>query len=463
MIDNKLFELLNSFTGVEKRAFSKYLQSPYFNHRKDVLRFWDFVLSQTGKDFSSAAAFRYIYPSEQWAPLKWRQIQSYLHQHAENFLAQRAAEQLPLLSDLYLAPIYRQKKLPKSLDYVLRRAQAQLDKTPADLQYYYHQYRLESEKYVSFESQTRTQGNNLADISRAFDIFACSSKLRLACLMESHRAVFNTDYDTDLLQAMLPVLEKKEWLDIPIVALYFYGYKALNNGNENDFQAFRREIERLPANFPEEEKRTFLLLAINFCIRRLNSGEQYYVREAFNFYKVGLETAALFENGYLGRFGFKNIVALGLNLSEHAWVADFIEQYAPFLEPKHRDAHRDYNLAKVYYAQKKYEKAMPLLARVDESDLLLNLDSRIMLLKMYYETKEWDAMDALMASFKVLLLRKKKVVGYHQTYYLNAIRYFKKLTQLNFLDKAAVQKLEQEVRSNGALIEKGWILEKLGA
>ncbi|MCY7330670.1 MAG: hypothetical protein LH618_19110 [Saprospiraceae bacterium] len=51
---------------------------------------------------------------------------------------------------------------------------------------------------------------------------------------------------------------------------------------------------------------------------------------------------------------------------------------------------------------------MPLLAQAGESDLLLNLDSRVMLLKIYYETGEWDALDALLASFRVLLLRKKK-------------------------------------------------------
>jgi hypothetical protein len=51
-----------------------------------------------------------------------------------------------------------------------------------------------------------------------------------------------------------------------------------------------------------------------------------------------------------------------------------------------------------------HREAMPLLARVDESDLFLNIDSRFLLLKMYYETGEWDALDALIASFKILLL-----------------------------------------------------------
>jgi hypothetical protein len=106
---------------------------------------------------------------------------------------------------------------------------------------------------------------------------------------------------------------------------------------------------------------------------------------------------------------------------------------------------------------------MPLLARVDESDLLLNLDSRIMLLKMYYETDELDALDALIGSFKVLLLRKKKVIGYHQTHYLNTLRYLQKLTKLNFLDKKAVEKLRNEVQENKALIERNWILERLAS
>jgi len=60
------------------------------------------------------------------------------------------------------------------------------------------------------------------------------------------------------------------------------------------------------------------------------------------------------------------------------------------------------------FTKKDYRRAMPLLAQAGESDLLLNLDSRVRLLKMYHETGEWDALDALLASFRVLLLRKKK-------------------------------------------------------
>ena len=104
---------------------------------------------------------------------------------------------------------------------------------------------------------------------------------------------------------------------------------------------------------------------------------------------------------------------------------------------------------------------MPLLARVGENDLLLNLDSRVMLLKMYYETEELDALDALLASFKVLLLRKKKVIGYHSAHYLNTLRYIQKLVRLNKNDKKATATFQAEIVANKSVIEKEWLLEQV--
>ncbi|HNL40530.1 MAG TPA: hypothetical protein PKH43_15370, partial [Saprospiraceae bacterium] len=169
----------------------------------------------------------------------------------------------------------------------------------------------------------------------------------------------------------------------------------------------------------------------------------------------------LLENGLLSRFAFKNIVALGLRLEHFDWVGQFIEQYAPLLEEKYRNPNRLYNLARLHYARKQYQMAMPLLARVDESDLMLNLDSRVMLLKMYYETGEWDALDALIASFRIFLLRKKKSLGYHQAHYLNIIRFVQKLTRLRHNDRQAVAALRQTVQQQPALIEREWLLEML--
>lgn len=453
MTDNKLFELINTLTAVEKRECTAFLKSPYHNRREDVLQLWKRCTTAGKKSQQDTSSVVLESAAQQ------RHVQSLLLLQIEAFLAQRSYEQTPLLSDLHLSPMYRQKGLVKHLDHLFRRAEERLLRMPRDTTHYHLHFQLEWEKYAALESQTRSRGNNLAAVHHALDVYLIGSKLRLACLMESHRAVFNTAYDTTFLPALLAFLPESTLCAVPIIALYYHCYQALTSGKEEEFRAFRRELEDQNALLPTEERRAFLLLAVNYCIRQINTGDARYIREVFDLYRVGLETGVLLENGKLGRFAYKNIVAAGLKVKEFDWVEDFIVRYEPHLEEKHRAANRDYNLAKLYFSKKDYRRAMPLLAQVGESDLLLNLDSRVMLLKMYYEIGEWDALDALLASFRVLLLRKKKVIGYHQSHYLNTVRYIQKLSRVNLNDKAAVAAFRTEVEKNKAVIEKDWLLE----
>ncbi|MDX1910813.1 MAG: hypothetical protein SFV22_04970 [Saprospiraceae bacterium] len=461
MIDNKLFELYKSFNSVEKRECATYLKSAYHNRRDDVWRLWELLPQKKSAGLSAETLFEAIYPGRRFQDAQWRHLQSFLTVCMEQFLAQRAWEKTPLLADLHLAPVYREKNLQKPLEHTLRRAAERMDKMPRDPTYYHYRYLLEWERYnTALLQQGRSQPYNLEAVNRAFDVYTSANKLRLACLMESHRAVFQVEYDQTFLPDLLHFLEKSDLLNVPLVALYFYCYQSLTKGSEADFRAFRLALEQQGKDLPEYETRTFTLLAINYCIRRLNTGEERYVREAFDLYRIGLETRALLENGILSRFAFKNMVALGLKLEEFEWVERFIADFESFLEEKYRSAQRDYNLAKLYFTQKNYHQAMPLLARVGESDLLLNLDSRVLLLKMYYETGEFDALDALLASFKILLLRKKKVIGYHSAHYLHTLRFIQKLVRLNPNDKQAAAAFRAEVEADKSVIEKDWLLEQ---
>ena len=458
MSDIKLFSVFNSLSGVEKRECSSFLRSPYFNQRDDVCQLWQILLQLNGGVLAPEAAFGQVYPGAPFDPVRWRHLQSFLLARIENFLSLRAWEQAPLAAELSLAPIYREKKLTRPLGYHLQRMDQRLERLPRDHEFYLLQYRLEWEKYAAEELQTRAQEINLGAVGQALDVYLVSSKLRLACLMEAHRTMANTAYDTTFLAVLIAFLEQHPLREVPIIALYYHCYRALTANLEDDFRAFRRQLEQQSDQLPVDERRTFLLLALNYCIRKLNTGELQFVREAFDLYRVGLDTGALLENGLLSRFAFKNIVALGLRLEEYAWVEAFIGKYETHLEEKFRAANRDYNLARLYFTQKNYRQAMPLLARVDESDLFLNIDSRFLLLKMYYETGEWAALDALIASFNILLLRKKKLIGYHYPYYRNTLRFIQRLTRLRLDDKKSLAAFRADLERSNAVNEKEWLL-----
>lgn len=466
MTDNKLFKSFLSLSGVEKREGSKLLESPFFNHKLETTRLWKWLLVQKRQSLGSKGsienAFSHVFPGQKFDAVQWRHLQSKLNRLIEQLLEQRAIAQQPLAMDLKLIPVLRQKKLAKAVSSAFQRAEDRLNKLPPDIDYYHYQYQLEWEKYASFGYLERGGKNNLAELGHSLDVYLIASKLRLACMMASHQAVYQVDYDSGFFPAILKYVESTNLMEVPAIALYFYCYQAITSGTESDFYALRKELKNKQEDMPKLERNAFLTLAINYCIKQLNLGKDRFIREALDLYRTGLETKTLIINDNLSRFAYKNIVALGLKLDEYDWVNTFINDYAPYLEEAHRASNQNYNMARLFFAKKEFQKAMPMLARIDDKDLLLKLDSKVMLLKMYYEMEEFDALDSLLSSFKMQLLRKKKVIGYHQLHYLNIVKFTQKMCRLNRNDKEKVQALRKEVEENTMVIEKEWLLERIG-
>jgi len=103
---------------------------------------------------------------------------------------------------------------------------------------------------------------------------------------------------------------------------------------------------------------------------------------------------------------------------------------------------------------------MRLLASVEYDDILINLNAKSMLLKMFYEQDEFDALESLLESMRTYMQRKK-VLGYHQSNYKNMIRYTRKLTRINPYSKLEKDKLKDEIQNTNPLTERKWLLHQL--
>ena len=123
--------------------------------------------------------------------------------------------------------------------------------------------------------------------------------------------------------------------------------------------------------FPPEETRDLYLLAINYCIKRLNEGHQRYAWEGLELYKEGLHQDILISNGLISRFSYRNIVAMGLVAEDFSWVASFISNYRSYLPKAHRESMFSFNMARLEYHRKHYDSALQLLQKSEYKDLLL--------------------------------------------------------------------------------------------
>jgi hypothetical protein len=362
-----------------------------------------------------------------------------------------------------LAGAWRRKGLEKQFGRALEQATRSLDKQPLRHRGYYESMaEISFERYQFLSSGQRTEDLNLQELLDTTETAFILGKLRQSCFALSHQAVYKIQYDFGLLDAVLNQIRVNPALSAnPAVSLYYHCYLFLTAPEtEQHFDSFRSLLLLHRELLPSDEQRDLYLLAINYCIRKINQQKSNYFIQAFGLYKSALEADLLFENGQLSPFAFNNIVAIALKVGEIEWAELFIAQYAPVLENRHREANVKLNLARVAYLKKDFKSAMLHLQEADYKDLINNLIAKTLLLKIYYESDEFDALDAHIQSMQRFIGRQR-VMGYHRDNYLNIIRFTRKLTQLKCTDPGEVALLKNQVESAAPLSEKEWFFEMI--
>jgi len=466
MYKTKVLHLLQHFDSLELNHLKKFLVSPFFNKREDVVRLFDFMVGEmtnSKPDFSKEKAFTYIFPNKKWKGQEMYNELSDLFKLVEQFLAVREFSNNTPLVNLQLAKAYRAKKQKKGFQKVLKQGKKILEKQSLrDRKYMLYDYELEFEYYDYVASKANAPENNLQALADKYDQMYIAEKLKLYCFQIAHRQIFNNNYSIRLQEAILQLLEQdeEELSKNPMVNLYYLSYQAATTDNEKYFLQLRKKMLEYQNNFAESEMRDINLLAINFCIKKMNTGKEEYIKEALELYRFGLERKYLIENNEISTSTYRNVVLIGIKLKEYIWVEEFIKNYKPNLNYKIRNSISNYCLATLRYEQKKYKEAMRLLIDFSSKDYTLFLSAKFTLAKMYYELNEINPLDSLLQSMNAYLNNKKKIGEKVKSFYKKIIKLLKKLLKL-IPSKTAKNKFRAEVTELSVPSAREWFLRQL--
>jgi hypothetical protein len=466
MIKSKLIQLYTCLDSSELEAFHKWLKSPLHNTDEELSKLFVYIssrriLSETSLD--KKRIFKHLFPKESYKDLKLRRLMSKGIRNLENFVHFWMSKKNTLEQQKNIAVFLRTHNRPHLAQQQWIKGKKELtrqsDKTH---HYYYNAYQLEQEYFEQAALQSRMQATNLQAILDNFSIAFITENLRYACIAISHKNLYTTNYSVPFLDEILSLIHQGTYVDIPAIQLYYQAYMALTSPNNlTHFESLKSNLLTYESLLPTKERKDLYTLAINYCIRRINSDEsQNFIREVFELYKQGLKNKALLDNGILSRFTYKNIASAGLRLEEYDWIATYIPQYAIYVESDYRESYQHYNTSKLYFAKGDYDQAMQRLVQVEYDDLFLNLDAKTMLMKIYYDTQSYDALDSFFHSFTIYLQRKE-IMGYHRENYLNIIRLTKKLLELPPRNPKARQQLQNSINLLQPLTERAWLLEQL--
>jgi hypothetical protein len=467
MESSHLILVLRTLSKKEERDLRKWLCSPVHNQREDVAQLFEYLMAGRHlweeKFLRKERGFSRLFPDEPYDDAKLRQSMHFLLKAVEEFLIYQEQRGDEVRARMALSSVYRKRKLDRAFRKAIKGVETLQEKAPyRNEQFLRNEYLLQIEKYQFQEGKKRTTEMNLQEVSDALDTTFIADKLRQTCLMLAHQAVYKAEYRIGLLDEVLDYVGQNQLENVPAIAAYYFVYRSITDREHSGayFEKLKELIKYKGDLFPHHELRDIYLMAINYCVSRINAGDSGMRVELFELYRNGIEDETLIENNALSHFTFRNIVNLGTALKEFDWVNRFISGYQQYLSDKYRETFVQFSKAKLHFTKREYDQAMQLLAQSDFDDILTNLYGKSMLIIMYYEQDELDALESLLDSMRTYM-RRKQVMGSYKAIYTNLIKYSRKLIRINPFDHEQVSKLHQEIQSANPLPEKQWFVEQL--
>jgi hypothetical protein len=485
MTDNKLYTVLTYFDKIEQNRLRKYIRSPYFNVNETLMDYFDMIIEYINKsekmekngkndrrhkknDLTKEAAWKSLFKNEPFNDTRFRKLNSELLKLVEGYLGQEFYEKKPLQQINYLFEAVGEKKIERLYSSTERNARlisAQQNLKPAD--FYYYQYLIEKNYYESLGvDMQRGEKSNVDKIINHLDEFYLAEKLKWYNSVLSRKALVSHDYKLLFIDEIVEHIKKQDYTHNPVISIYFKILMSrLDSEDESYFNDLIVLLKEYSHQFPNKEVYDLYSNALNYCASRGgNKGDVRYLQIFIEIYNFILENGIAFyasNNGELSPWHFNNAVLSSLRLGKYEWTENLINKYQDKLSKEFRVNAVSYNLALLYFYQKKFDKVKEQLREVEYEDFSFNLGAKSMLIAIYYEEDDYEALHSLSETFRTYINRHKNLNEIQRLPYLNYISFVKKLTKINAGDKNAIGQIKQEMKEAKFVASEKWLLEKL--
>lgn len=465
---NKLISLLVTLDRSQRRNCRKLIQSPLFSTNDDLLALFDEINKRLDKNKS-------LDKQEIWSAIRgkskpyndarFRKFTSDLFKLVKRYLIQETLEQEPELQRyLYFSALEKQKtgKLIKGVERNWDGLVTPVNSTEAKSFLFQHLLELKKHALLNY-GQRRNERSNLEEISHSLDRYFIVSKLKNAVEAKSRNINEKQVYNLHLTKQVVTFLDENDtFLNEPLITAYYFIYKMLASEEANQaYFSYKKILLNRHPTISLPPRYTFILPALNYCIVALSQGRREFMKEYLELYQFALSEKIAFQNDTIDPGSFKNTVQIAMQLSEFDWAENYIRTYQDKLPESDKENTVNYNLAMVYFYQKKFSEAQSYLAQVEYKNIDLNLNTKMLLLAIYYELGQDQVLESFFDSTISYLNRHKELTATRDRSYRNLVLFTRRLTRLLPNDKAGLEKLRQEVTEERYVVSKAWLEQKI--
>lgn len=462
MVNTVIGELYNSFSKEQLKALDQYIQTSNWQYSETIVNchtcFRDYSSQGKLAELNKEIIFQYVYGEDDLNDSKLR------------FLLNRmvdAIRECVLLYEDRSGNIYTDKVW---MDYLLelrvkKNIQYNLDKKsrPSSVENKFLQQFFRSQEsnknILHFNKDIKEHFKSYTALMRDAELFSDFIFIQNYVSLISFTNVYQS-MPVELPAAKLEEIKLKHWdKDYPEFLIYQNLLDLLINKNDgNLYKRYKENLFKHLDIWNQEEKSLFLISLLNFTTGQINSGKLDYIDEQYHLFEL-FEERQLFEiPKFINSNRINNVVSIYLRKKQYDKATNFVQKYIAQLPNENQDSCLHFNLARIHFEKLNYKQSLRELLRVDFSqDHGYSLNSKLLLLKNYYELRESDAFDSLCSSFKEFVRKNKIISDTNKLFLINFIKMTKRLYEASDNKR---KKMVKELESATQIAEKAWLLEK---
>ena len=479
MKNNKIYELLSTFSREELRGFEKFISSVYFNRGRNyaplLKELKKFHPGFDNKKINNEYLYSRLYPGRRYNDQVIRNMFTGLTRIAKDYIVYTSSVRDKTNYYALLANEFQNRGLIKLAEKYVTYGKNELNKNAVKDKNYFRQlfelYRV-SREINSEKNDTKGNINSLSNESTYFLFYIIMEMSRHLEEMTVLRHNFNADFTGNLIYSFIANLNfdnllefsrEKSVEDRTLLELYCTNIQLqINDRSEVLFEKLRALLKQNFNVLSRWGKYNLFTCLQNACIRLQAVNEEKYSRMLLEVYsdqlKAGLYSES--EGSPLSQNIFRNIIINALKLSEYDWTEQFIKQYIQKLPAGSKENMYNFSYSLLNFEKRNFENALNYIIKVKYDTFVFKLDIKVLMLKIYHELNYTEQEISMLDTFRHFILENVSISEFIKLFHLNFVKFLHEIIKVkNGSKEINPNKLKKEI-INASVRGKEWLLEK---
>jgi hypothetical protein len=472
MKENKVIELIKSFSPAELKKFGDFVKSPFFNKNVHIISMYEYFNKHSSDldklKLNYEDIFRFIFRSEKYSELKVRSIISTFVKLIEQYLVYISSSKNIIYQKTLLVNTLHQRNLIKNFRSALKETmEYQKKQFTRDEDYYYNQIYLEVDALNHLlERNTKINEDDFHKIGENQNLYFILTKLNLLHFMflqmreatDSHgQRVWMMNEIITYIESNLPVISKEHPLIYMKYLILMTMMKPEQVINFNRLKKFVTDNhDKLSGNV-----QAYIFKALtDYCALRCNGPDPAFKNERFKVYKIMEDKGILNKSKFITVVDFINAIISALETGKFLWADKFLNKYKDRVLPELHEAAINLAKTQIFFYKKKYDDALETLNNVSYNNHYFYLQSKKMLAKIYFEKNDYESITYIIDTTRHYLKRNSGISRINWELFSKFFVYLKRLINLDAGQKEKISTALEDLNKENSVSSKEWLLNK---